>query len=199
MKMLLEAFGPMTFCEPLSHAEQFYVRFQAPADAIEAKETLELYNYGSGLLDAPYFRVGWLGERVVEKRLQEDKTRRLEEERVAEAHANGLVCCLLTNMFDPQQERESAARSGVAVDWQEALREDIMEPLDGVPVVGITVDSLSPSGQVFVECATENDAREVLRRLGGRDFGGKRIVAHLLTRLQLADAVRLLRRQFPQS
>jgi len=79
-------------------------------------------------------------------------------------------CFMLSNMFDPINEREPA--------WDQEIRDDVVEECNKHGgVVHIYVDKASPQGNVYVKCPSINCAVAAVNALHGRWFAGKVITA----------------------
>merc|ERR1719322_142065 len=79
-------------------------------------------------------------------------------------------CFMLSNMFDPINEREPA--------WDQEIRDDVVEESNKHGgVVHIYVDKASPQGNVYVKCPSINCAVAAVNALHGRWFAGKVITA----------------------
>jgi len=79
-------------------------------------------------------------------------------------------CFMLSNMFDPINEREPA--------WDQEIRDDVVEECNKHGgVVHIYVDKASPQGNVYVKCPNIACAVAAVNALHGRWFAGKVITA----------------------
>merc|ERR1719186_1156970 len=79
-------------------------------------------------------------------------------------------CFMLSNMFDPINEREPA--------WDQEIKDDVVEECNKHGgVVHIYVDKASPQGNVYVKCPNIACAVAAVNALHGRWFAGKVITA----------------------
>jgi len=79
-------------------------------------------------------------------------------------------CFMLSNMFDPQHEREPA--------WDQEIRDDVVDECNKHGgVLHIYVDKASPQGNVYVKCPNIATAVAAVNALHGRWFAGKVITA----------------------
>ena len=87
-------------------------------------------------------------------------------------------CFMLSNMFDPINEREPA--------WDQEIRDDVVEECNKHGgVVHIYVDKASPQGNVYVKCPNIACAVAAVNALHGRWFAGKYPVLLLLVIIAL--------------
>lgn len=79
-------------------------------------------------------------------------------------------CFMLSNMFDPVNEREQ--------NWDQEIRDDVVEECNKHGgVLHIYVDKASPQGNVYVKCPNITTAVAAVNALHGRWFAGKVITA----------------------
>jgi len=79
-------------------------------------------------------------------------------------------CFMLSNMFDPVNEREPA--------WDQEIKDDVVDECNKHGgVLHIYVDKASPQGNVYVKCPNISTAVAAVNALHGRWFAGKVITA----------------------
>jgi len=79
-------------------------------------------------------------------------------------------CFMLSNMFDPSNEREP--------NWDQEIKDDVVEECNKHGgVLHIYVDKASPQGNVYVKCPNITTAVAAVNALHGRWFAGKVITA----------------------
>ncbi|XP_057291595.1 RNA-binding protein 39-like isoform X3 [Hydractinia symbiolongicarpus] len=82
----------------------------------------------------------------------------------------GSTCLVLSNLFDPRKETDQ--------DWEQDYRNDVLEEVtkQGI-VVHISVDKVSPEGNVYLKCLTTDVAGKIIQSFNGRWFAGRTIRA----------------------
>ncbi|XP_066913892.1 RNA-binding protein 39-like isoform X1 [Clytia hemisphaerica] len=82
----------------------------------------------------------------------------------------GSTCLILSNLFDPTKETDQ--------DWEMDYRNDVLEEVTkhGI-VVHISVDTISPEGNIYLKCLTADVASKIVQSFNGRFFAGRTIRA----------------------
>jgi len=82
----------------------------------------------------------------------------------------GSTCLVLSNLFDPRKESDPG--------WEEDYRNDVLEEVTKLGiVVHISVDKVSPEGNVYLKCLTGDVANKIIQSFNGRWFAGRTIRA----------------------
>lgn len=82
----------------------------------------------------------------------------------------GSTCLVLSNLFDPRKEEDAG--------WEDDYRNDVLEEVTKLGmVVHISVDKISPEGNVYLKCLTVDVAGKIINAFNGRWFAGRTIRA----------------------